>query len=161
MKTETKAKRAKAPAKRVATKPVAPKVEKDALIRLMLSEISSGSSMREVCSKHGVALTTFFDWVSSEEWAEHYARAREARADIKFEELEDVSEQAVMAGNAVEVAGLRLKADNIKWMLGKMAPKRYGDKTQTEVTGAVNLTLFDGEQARRMAEQLTRDSSRA
>lgn len=157
MKTETKAKRAKAPAKRVAV----PKVDKDALIRKMLAEISSGSSMREVCGKHGVALTTFFDWVSSEEWAEHYARAREARADVKFEELEDVSEQAVTAENAVEVAGLRLKADNIKWMLGKMAPKRYGDKTQTELTGALNLTLFDGEQARRMAEQLTRDSSRA
>lgn len=154
-KTETKPARkkpvAKAPVKR----------DKAALIPVMLGEMAQGDSMRAVCARHQVSLTTFFDWVSSEEWAEHYARAREARADVKFEELEDVSEQAVTAESAVEVAGLRLKADNIKWMLGKMAPKRYGDKTQTELTGAVNLTLFDGEQARRMAEQLTRDASRA
>lgn len=33
-----------------------------------------------------------------------------------------------MAESAVKVAGLRLKVDTLKWKLGKMNPKKYGDK---------------------------------
>ena len=44
-----------------------------------------------------------------------------------FRSLDDVSADAVKAETAVEVAGLRLKADNIKWKLARMSPK-YSDK---------------------------------
>ena len=49
--------------------------------------------------------------------------------------LDDVSEQAVKAETAVEVAGLRLKADNIKWKLARMNAKKYGDRLQNEHSG--------------------------
>ena len=49
-------------------------------------------------------------------------------------ELDDVSEQAVNAETAVQVQGLRLKADNIKWTLGRMNPKKYGDRTEVAIT---------------------------
>ena len=56
-----------------------------------------------------------------------------------FEELDDVSEEAVKAETAVEVAGLRLKADNIKWKLARMNAKKYGDKLQTEHSGGLTV----------------------
>lgn len=65
--------------------------------------------------------------------------------DIKAEELEEIGERAANAETAVEVAGLRLLADNRKWLLSKLAPKRYGDKVETTVVGAdggpVNMSL--------------------
>jgi hypothetical protein len=50
------------------------------------------------------------------------------RAECKFDELDDVSALAVSAETAIQVAGLRLKADNIKWQIVKILPKKYGEK---------------------------------
>jgi len=76
-------------------------------------------------------------WLNSQEsFADQYARAIILRADAKFDELDDVSEEAAEADSAVKVQGLRLKADNIKWQLARMNAKKYGDKIQAEHTGA-------------------------
>ena len=72
----------------------------------------------------------------SANFREQYARAFQLRADAKFEELDDVSDEAVNADSAVQVQGLRLKADNIKWQLARMNAKKYGDKVTAELTGA-------------------------
>jgi hypothetical protein len=69
--------------------------------------------------------------------AAQYARARDARADHYFEELHAVSAEALETSDGVHIQGLRLKADNLKWMLARMSPKRYGDKLQ--VGGAADL----------------------
>lgn len=129
------------------------------VIPVILKGISEGASMRQLCREHGVALSTFFGWVSEEQWAEHYARAREARADLYFEEIDDISEEAVMAESPVKIAALRLKADNVKWKLARMAPKKYGERQSLDHNGSINLTLFDGEQARRMAQLIHEDQS--
>lgn len=93
--------------------------------------VASGESLSAFCKVHGLALTTTNDWLNDPEHAvraEDYARAREARADNIFESLDDVSEQAVSADSPVTVAGLRLKADNIKWKLARMH-RKYSDRT--------------------------------
>ena len=93
--------------------------------------------MRSWCIANGFNLRTTNDWIDSDKTrSAHYARARDDRADAVFEALDEVSEQAVTAGSAIEVAGLRLKADNIKWKLARMNAKKYGDKVTNEVTGA-------------------------
>jgi len=92
-----------------------------------------GESLRKASTAEGVSAAWLLKWVAMDEHAalrEQYARAMQARADAKFEELDEVSEDAVAAETAVQVAGLRLKADNIKWMTGKMHPKKYGDKLE-------------------------------
>ena len=42
----------------------------------------------------------------------------------------------------------RLKTDNLKWTMAKMAPKRFGEKNQTEISGAggapVAMTIITG-----------------
>lgn len=95
----------------------------------VMEHMRNGLSLRKACSASGVAKGTFLLWVDSVEGlSDQYARAREDLLDFQAEELEDIGEQAVSAETAVQVAGLRLKADNRKWLLSKLAPKKYGDK---------------------------------
>ena len=84
------------------------------------------------------SITEVMRWLGDEanaNFREQYARAFILRADAKFEELDDVSEEAVCADSAVKVQGLRLKADNIKWQLARMNAKKYGDKIEQTVQG--------------------------
>lgn len=100
--------------------------------------LSEGVSLRSICRGEGMPhFATVMRWVAQQPtFCDQYARATLARADAKFEELDDVSEQAATAESAVTIAGLRLKADNIKWQLARMNAKKYGDKITQEHTGA-------------------------
>lgn len=98
---------------------------------LVLFAMEEGLSLRAACEEFELAPSTFLRWVDADaELAEHYARARERLLDVKAEELEDIGERAAMAESAVEVAGLRLLSDNRKWLLSKLAPRKYGDKME-------------------------------
>lgn len=105
----------------------------------IIRRMSGGESLRAICRDEGMpAHSTVIDWVNADaDFADQYARARDERADVYFDRLDEVSEAAENAPDAVKVAGLRLKADNIKWQLARMAPKRYGDKL--ELGGALDL----------------------
>jgi hypothetical protein len=93
--------------------------------------LSSGDSLRTAAAEQGIKHPTFLLWCNDRpDLADQYARAMRVRADLKFEDLDEVSNEAVAADTAIKVAGLRLKADNIKWQLGKMNPKKYGDKIE-------------------------------
>jgi hypothetical protein len=96
----------------------------------IIRRISAGESLRSVCQTEGFpSAPTVIRWTTEDEaFAEQYARACEARADTYFDKLDDIGSDAEKAESAVQVAGLRLKADNIKWQLARMAPKKYGDK---------------------------------
>lgn len=96
----------------------------------ILMGMHEGLSLRKSCQTVGVAVSSFMRWVDeAPHLAEHYARAREALLDFQAQELEDIGERAAAAKSAVEVSGLRLQSDNRKWLLAKLAPKKYGDRT--------------------------------
>ena len=103
------------------------------------------------------ALRTVMQWLEKhDDFAQQYARAMLLRADAKFDELDDLSEEAEKAESAVKVQGLRLKADNLKWQLARMNAKKYGDRMQTELTGAdggpiETKEMSENEIARRVA----------
>lgn len=104
--------------------------------------LESGNSLLQYCKVPGNPCTAFFlDLLAVDAvFASQYARAREVGADAICEGLDDVSDAAVRAENAVEVAGLRLKADNIKWKLSKLAPKKYGDRLNVDATVEAKIT---------------------
>lgn len=119
-------------AKKPAKKEPSPSEKLKAIgIEAICKGISDGMSLREWCRKNGFAIVTVHSWIDADkERAEQYAHAREARAEAKFEHLDEIGEQAARAETAVEVAGLRLKSDNLKWTLSRMNPKKYGDKLE-------------------------------
>jgi hypothetical protein len=98
-------------------------------IAMILAEMEDGKSLRKACEFAGVAPSVFLRWVDADkELQEQYTRARARLIDFQAEELEEIGDQAAQAESAVAVAGLRLKSDNRKWLLSKLAPKKYGDK---------------------------------
>ena len=112
---------------------------------LVLQGMEEGNSLRKACEAAEVAIGSFLRWVDEDATlAEQYTRARARLLDVQAEELEDIGDQAAMAETAVEVAGLRLKSDNRKWLLSKLAPKKYGDKMQQEITGKDGTPLLTG-----------------
>lgn len=116
---------------KVAPKPPTSSQRLDAIgIDVICKHVTSGESLQSFCTAHGFSPVSVLRWIDADkDRAEDYAHARIVRADLVFDSLDDVSEQAVTAENAVVVAGLRLKADNIKWKLARMNAKKYGDKT--------------------------------
>lgn len=99
----------------------------------VLSAMRDGKSLRQACEFADVKKGTFLLWVEREQGlADQYARAREEMLDMQAEELEAIGDEAAQAETAVQVAGLRLKADNRKWLLSKLAPKKYGEKLEID-----------------------------
>ncbi len=97
----------------------------------LLTEIADSGNLSKACRNAGVSKSTFLDAVSRDSaLADRYARAREAGLDA---EADRAIEEALTAEDA---ALGRLALDARKWYLSKLLPKRYGDKTTTELTGA-------------------------
>lgn len=115
-----------------------------AAIPAILTAMSEGESLRKACEANDVAISSFMRWVDEDrELSEHYAQARARLLDARAEELEDIGERAAAAESAVEVAGLRLLSDNRKWLLSKLAPKKYGDKLDLNHSGSIARPATD------------------
>jgi hypothetical protein len=98
-------------------------------IEAILDSMREGNSLRKACKANIVPISTFLMWVDADkDLAEQYTQARARMLDAQAEQLEELGELAAAAETAVEVAGLRLQCDNRKWLLSKLAPKKYGEK---------------------------------
>ena len=75
--------------------------------------------------------TTVLRWLADNEvFRGQYAYACEVRQDDIFDELFDISDNS-----GEDVNRDRLRIDTRKWVLARMAPKKYGDKAAVELTG--------------------------
>lgn len=102
--------------------------QNNAAITELCEYVANGDSLLSFTRSKGFAYMTVVNWIAADpDRTVNYAHARETREDFTFESLDGVSKEAVEAETAVQVAGLRLKADNIKWKLARMSP-RFADK---------------------------------
>ena len=112
--------------------------------------LSYGESLRTICKADDMpAASTVFRWLTLHpEFSEQYSRAREAQGDALFDDILEIADDARndwMAVNGEDDIGWRANGENIqrsrlrvdarKWMASKLAPKKYGDKVTTELTG--------------------------
>jgi hypothetical protein len=137
---------------KAAAKPRASKYENKAdICALVLSGMRGGLSAFKACEVAGVPQSTFNLWLNEDAaLAADYARAREdlierianetmAIADQAFTEIEEQALNAkgepmvVKKKVPVDVQRAKLQVDTRKWLLSKLAPKKYGDKL--ELTG--------------------------
>lgn len=105
----------------------------------IIAHMLGGKSCRASCKDVGVPLASFMRWVSNDEsLADQYARAREMLIEHMAEDLLQISDEAVAttaAGSTDSgaVAKQRLQVDTRKWLLSKLAPKKYGDKVEHDL----------------------------
>lgn len=91
---------------------------------------------------------TIYRWLeSNEEFRQMYARARERQADRLAAEILTIADnpqegekveitdkgEKIIRGDMIEHR--RLQVDARKWAAAKLAPKKYGDRVATELTG--------------------------
>lgn len=110
----------------------------------ILKAMHEGTSLRKAAKAQRISPGAFLFWVDAdEELAERYARARARLLDFQAEELEQIGERAAKAKSATKVAGLRLQSDNRKWLLSKLAPKKYGERLELKHGGGITVSKHD------------------
>ena len=130
----------------------------DALTEVICGRIANGESLVRICldplmpSRSSVIL-----WLTQYEgFSVRYARAREAQADYLLEELVQIaddgsndtyiSEDGKELTNQDVIARSRLRVDARKWVIAKLAPKKYGEKISQEITGKDGKDLPSNQQ---------------
>lgn len=87
--------------------------------------LAKGESLRQIAITDGMpAPSTVVLWTLDRPgFAEQYARARRAQAELMFDEILQVAD-----GRDEDPNSRRLRVDARKWILSKVLPKIYGDK---------------------------------
>jgi hypothetical protein len=106
--------------------------------------LAEGQSVRQIMAKPGMpAISTVFKQLSlDKDFAERYARAKEVGIEAMAQELLQIADTpqvgvirttrddgSVEEKHADMIEHRRLRVDSRKWLLSKLAPKKYGDKT--------------------------------
>ncbi len=113
-----------------------PKAEKQQKITEVLSGMRNGLSLRQSSENANVKAQTFLSWVDQDkDLSEQYARARSDMIDkIADDIIKIADEEMIPTGegkvDSAMVQKQRLRVDTRKWLLSKMAPKKYGDKLE-------------------------------
>ena len=116
----------------------------------VLTGIHEGASLRKSCIAAGVPAATFIRWVEEDPiLAEQYVCAREVMLDKMADDLLEISDEAVPSTvtgglDSAAVAKQRLQVDTRKWLLSKLAPKKYGERQTLEHEGGIALTVVTG-----------------
>ena len=116
------------------------------------ARLAEGESMRKIAKDDAMpSMVTLFTWLRvHDEFLKQYETAKEECADMYAEEIIeiaddsdkdyiDVTDENGATGatrlNTEHVQRSRLRVDARKWVAAKLKPKKYGDKTQQEVSG--------------------------
>lgn len=99
--------------------------------------IISGKSLLQICTLEEYPdKSTVFRWLAKNpEFRDSYARAKELSAEHMAEELLEIADDTSAdvyehMPNNVAVQRDKLRSDTRKWLMAKLAPKKYGDKVQ-------------------------------
>lgn len=123
-----------------------PSLYSEKLVSKIMARISRGESVCSITKdKDMPGHQTFWLWMGRyPEFAEKYTRAREQACEAIADEMfgiaddgqNDYMEKVLNNGDTVEVVNQehiqrsRLRIDQRKWFLSKIAPKKYGDKVE-------------------------------
>lgn len=116
--------------------------------KMVLDNMRGGLSAYKSCKAAGVPHSTFLSWVNQDPaLADNYARAREDLIELIASEIieladSDVPETFDGKKDWQAVQKHRLQVDTRKWLLSKLAPRKYGDKL--EVSGDEKSPLAMG-----------------
>lgn len=119
--------------------------ERAKIAQQIFDGMRNGLSAYKACVSAGVNQSTFTLWMrDDEELAKEYARAREDLIERMANEIMEISDQDVEISEEgkkdwAAIQKHKLQVDTRKWLLSKLAPKRYGEKL--EISGDENSPL--------------------
>nr|DAJ13047.1 MAG TPA: terminase small subunit [Siphoviridae sp. ctDju21]DAJ70609.1 MAG TPA: terminase small subunit [Caudoviricetes sp.] len=121
-------------------------------------QLSNGMSLRAICTASGMpARGTVYRWLNEHiDFQDQYARARDKQADYFAEEIIEIADS--VEAESASVAKAKLQIDARKWAASKIAPKKYGDKSEIDVKssdGSMRPAVrLDAEEYRKIAQEV-------
>ena len=120
-------------------------------------QLSDGRSLRSICLADDMpSKVTVLMWLRTKaDFLNQYTRAREASADALADEILDISDDSTndyvtrlnyngpnpeRVVDAEHINRSRLRVDTRKWIASKLKPKKYGDLTQLQHSGSIEVT---------------------
>lgn len=105
-------------------------------VRAAIQAIENGESLRKAAKDVGITWSQFARTLQGDkDLAAQYARAQEIRADLLADEVIDISD------NDPDAQRARNRIDARKWSSGKLAPKKYGDRIDLNVSTTIDVGL--------------------
>ena len=121
------------------------------LAQKICARIANGEGLVKMCKEDGMpARSSVMLWIfKNKEFSDMYAQAREQQADFFFEEILEISdhtggdtyidEKGRERTDHENINRSRLTVDTRKWVIARLAPKKYGD--QAAGSEAVQITV--------------------
>lgn len=105
---------------------------------LICDKLTEGMSLRKLCMQAEFpTASTVYVWLDRfPSFAERYARAREAATEDMLEDILEIADDP-----NIDTQDKRVRIDARKWAMGKLKPKKYGEKTTHEVGNKEGETL--------------------
>ena len=119
---------------------------------MICTQLAEGMSLREICRQEGMPnKSTVMRWLHSQAgFRDQYARAKEIGIEAIAEDILDIADDASndwmerydkegnntgwqFNGEAARRSQIRI--DSRKWLLSKLAPKKYGEKVEQTIQG--------------------------
>lgn len=106
----------------------APSIYNQEIATQICDYIADGYSLRKIQTFDGMPeRRTIMQWESRyPDFADQIACAREAKTEDDIEELEEIN--AKVANGTLDPQQAVVISNNLKWVAGKLKPKKYGDK---------------------------------
>lgn len=114
---------------------------------------TTSQSLKTICKSSKMPSTvTIYAWLDMDEHKDFlnmYTRAREEQGHLLAEEIIEIADndsedeikdsEGRVRFNTEFAARSKIKIDARKWLASKLAPKKFGDKIQTEHSGDVGI----------------------
>lgn len=100
--------------------------------------MTGGMSLRKICMQDDFPdAATVYRWLDKyEDFRDKYARAREAATEDMLEEILEIADSTEIDPN-----DKRVRIDTRKWAMGKLKPKKYGERQIVDVGNKEGETL--------------------
>lgn len=100
--------------------------------------MTGGMSLRKICMQDDFPdAATVYRWLDKyEQFRDKYARAREAATEDMLEEILEIADSTEIDPN-----DKRVRIDTRKWAMGKLKPKKYGERQIVDVGNKEGETL--------------------
>jgi len=104
----------------------------------ILRRIASGEAVVKICADaHLPGKDAVYERLAKDgDFADKYARAREAQADVYAQEIVDIADTSELSPD-----DRRVKIDARKWAAGKLKPKKYGDRIDHNLGGEIGVKV--------------------
>lgn len=118
-----------------------PEVYSDETAAEILERIAEGESLTKICEdEHMPSRLTVWRWRRGDRGApntfgDDYALARIGQAEAYFDEVVALSDEIEQNPTHEKTGAAKLRVDSRKWVLARMDPGKYGDRTAIALGG--------------------------